>query len=252
MSSPKVDLVIEMVKELIQSGRLRAGDRLPNEAELAARLGVSRNSMREAVRAMQTTRILEAHQGDGTYVSDLDPAAMIEVLRFAVDVSDTRGVVWYLEIRRLLEVAAVQEVAVRRTPEQLARLEEVHARLMTETDAPTMMTLDGAFHDLLAELGGNPVQAALIRLVSAPTVRARVWRQRLLDRDYSRIRHEHETVMAAIRQRDVEGARGAMWLHLSDVIAWVKANPDAVARVGDPPPAAEDMPDARDRPRSRD
>lgn len=233
MSNRKVDQAIKMMKELIQSGSIRAGDRLPSESDLSAQLGVSRNSLREAVRALQTMRILEARQGDGTYVSDLDPAAMMEVLSFAVDVSDTRSVVWYLEIRRLLEVASVQEVTARRTPMQLARLEEVHQRLMTEDDASTMMALDTEYHELLAEMGSNPIQAALLRVVSAPTLRARVWRQRLADYDYGRIRRDHQAIMDAIREQNVTGAGYEMWRHLNQVIAWIEDNPEAlITKVG--------------------
>ena len=59
-------LVIEKVKRMISSGELRAGDRLPIEKELTARWGVSRGSLREAVRALAALRILETRQGDGT------------------------------------------------------------------------------------------------------------------------------------------------------------------------------------------
>ncbi|AKH99673.1 transcriptional regulator [Hoeflea sp. IMCC20628] len=229
MSSPKVDQAINLVKELIQSGQLRPGDRLPNEADLAAQLGVSRNSLREAVRAMQTMRILEARQGDGTYVSDLDPAGMMDVLRFAVDVSDARSVVWYLELRQLLEVATVQEAAVRRSPAQLAALKKLHREVLDENDSARLMALDGAFHNLIAEIGSNPIQAALLRIVSAPTVRARIWRQRLADFDFQSIRSEHGMIVDAIEHQRVDEARHAMWTHVNQVIRWVRDNPDALA-----------------------
>lgn len=229
MSSPKVDQAINLVKKLIQSGAVRPGDKLPNEGELAEQLGVSRNSLREAVRAMQTMRILEARQGDGTYVSDLDPAGMMDVLRFAVDVSDSRSVVWYLELRQILEVAATQEAAVRRTPGQLAKLRDLHQQVLEENDPGKLMALDGAFHSLIAEIGGNPVHAALLGVVSAPTVRARVWRQRIADFDYRSIRREHQQILNAIERQHVDQARHAMWGHLNNVIAWVRENPEALS-----------------------
>lgn len=228
MSSPKVDQAINLVKELIQSGAIRSGDKLPNEADLALQLGVSRNSLREAVRAMQTMRILEARQGDGTYVSDLNPADMMNVLRFAVDVSDSQAVVWYLELRQVLEVATTQEAAVRRTPQQLAQLEEVHQQVLNEDDPDKLMALDGAFHNLIADIGGNPLHAALLRVVSAPTVRARIWRQRISDYDYRAIRREHQQIIDAIARQNVDEARHAMWGHLNHLIAWVRDNPDAL------------------------
>lgn len=229
MSSGKVDQAIELVKDLIQSGSIRAGDRLPSEGELSVQLGVSRNSLREAVRAMQAMHILEARQGDGTYVSDLDPAAAMNVLRFAVDISDLQSVVWYLEIRRLLEVAVAQEAAARRTDEDMARLDAVHARLMAEPDGPEIMALDAEFHEILGKIGSNPIQAALLRVISASTLRARVWRQRLLDDSCARIRREHQVILEAIRARDVEAARNAMWQHINQVILWVEENPGSMA-----------------------
>lgn len=233
MSSPKVDQAIDLVKKLIQSGTIRPGDKLPNEADLATQLGVSRNSLREAVRAMQAMRILEARQGDGTYVSNLDPAGMIDVLRFAVDVSDSVSVVWYLELRQILEVATTQEAAVHRSAEQLAGLKHLHQQVLNENDPDKLMALDGAFHNAIADIGSNPVHAALLRVVSAPTVRARVWRQRIADYDYRAIRDEHQQILDAIERQSVDEARYAMWGHLNHVIAWVKDNPEAVTALED-------------------
>lgn len=229
MSSPKVDQAIHLVKELIQTGAIRPGDKLPKEEELAAQLGVSRNSLREAVRAMQTMRILEARQGDGTYVSTLDPTAMMEVLRFAIDVSDANSVVWFLELRRTLEMATTLGATVHRTNEQLNELKQIHARVLVENDSAALMALDGAFHNRIAEIGGNPIQAALLRVVSAPTLRARVWRQRLSDLDYQRIRTEHQSILDAIEHKDVQSAQHAMWAHLSQVIDWVQLNKETLA-----------------------
>ena len=230
MASPKVERAISLVKELIQSGQIRPGDQLPNEGDLSVQLGVSRNSLREAVRAMQTMRILEARQGDGTYVSDLDPAGMVDILRFAVDVSDARSVAWFLEIRRILEVAAVQEATARRTAAQLIRLKEIHHALLAQPDAEESLRLDGRFHDVLAEIGGNPIHAALLRVVSAPTLRARIWRQRLADYDFARVRTEHQAILDAVEAQDIEHARNAMWNHVNHVIEWVRANPAALSQ----------------------
>jgi GntR family transcriptional repressor for pyruvate dehydrogenase complex len=65
------DEAIEKIKAMITSGALRAGDRLPREADLAADLGLSRSSLREAVRALSLVNILDVRRGDGTYVTSL-------------------------------------------------------------------------------------------------------------------------------------------------------------------------------------
>src|ERR1700704_6899695 len=69
---------IESIRELIVSGEWGPGTRLPREADLAAQLGLSRNSLREAVRALSLARVLEVRQGDGTYVSSLEPSELLE------------------------------------------------------------------------------------------------------------------------------------------------------------------------------
>lgn len=224
LGSPKVDLAINLVKGLIQTGEFRPGDRLPNEAELSGKLGVSRNSLREAVRAMQAMRILESRQGDGTYVSNLDPAGMMEILSFAVDVSDAQSVYWFLELRRTLEVQAVESTTARRTARELHRLESIHAETLAEEDADRRMHLDTLFHNTIAEIAGNPVHTALLKVVSAPTLRARIWRQRTEDGEFDHLSCEHEDILCGIRTQDIQKARFAMWRHVGNVIDWVNNN----------------------------
>ena len=87
------DEAIEKIKAMIMSGALRAGDRLPREADLAADLGLSRSSLREAVRALSLVNILDVRRGDGTYVTSLEPRLLLEALSFIVDFhrDDTRA-----------------------------------------------------------------------------------------------------------------------------------------------------------------
>src|SRR5437016_14463405 len=74
---------VESIRELIASGEWGPGTRLPREADLAAQLGLSRNSLREAVRALALARVLEVRQGDGTYVSSLEPRELLAPTQFA-------------------------------------------------------------------------------------------------------------------------------------------------------------------------
>ena len=87
------DEAIETIKGMIVSGELRPGDRLPREADLAQRLGLSRSSLREAVRALSLVRILDVRQGDGTYVTSLDASLLLDALavRHRVERRPQRG-----------------------------------------------------------------------------------------------------------------------------------------------------------------
>src|SRR3954469_23790967 len=82
---PVTDVAIDRIKDMIISGELAPGDRLPKEADLAERLGLSRNSLREAVRALALINVLDVRQGDGTYVTSLEPHLLLDALSFVVD-----------------------------------------------------------------------------------------------------------------------------------------------------------------------
>src|SRR3954453_11012595 len=96
------DEAIQQIRELIRSGALPPGARLPPEAKLAAQLGISRNSMREAVRALQLARVLDARPGDGTYVTSLAPELLLEGLGSAIDLLQDDTLLDIMQIRVML------------------------------------------------------------------------------------------------------------------------------------------------------
>src|SRR6516225_9193959 len=104
---------IERIRELVASGKWGPGTRLPREADLAKQLGLSRNSLREAVRALSLARVLEVRQGDGTYVSSLEPGELLEPTLSATDLLRGRTVLELFEVRRMLEPEAAAMTAQR-------------------------------------------------------------------------------------------------------------------------------------------
>src|SRR5215831_7978774 len=121
------DDAIERIRDFVASGEWGPGTRLPREADLAKQLGVSRNSLREAVRALSLTRVLEVRQGDGTYVSSLEPGELLEPTLSATHLLRGRTVLELFEVRRLLEPEAAAAAAQRGD-------EEVGAALRAELD----------------------------------------------------------------------------------------------------------------------
>src|SRR6267143_240169 len=123
------DEAINKIQNLIISGSWGPGDRLPKESELAAQLGLSRNSLREAVRALSQLRVLEVRQGDGTYVSSLEPGLLLESTGFvsALLLGET-GIELY-EVRRILEAAAATLAAGRIDSEEKVELEQSLERM---------------------------------------------------------------------------------------------------------------------------
>src|SRR3712207_1697225 len=81
------DVGVQRIKAMIVDGELEPGSRLPVEHDLAAALGVSRGSLREGVRALAMMGVLETRQGDGTYVTSLDPSVLLAPMGFVVDLA---------------------------------------------------------------------------------------------------------------------------------------------------------------------
>ena len=93
---------IESIRAMIVDGRIEPGDRLPPEQELAEQLGLSRGSLREAVRALAQIKVLDVRRGDGTYVRSLQPSDLLSGMVFALELVQARGLDEVLEVRRLL------------------------------------------------------------------------------------------------------------------------------------------------------
>src|SRR5256885_14743935 len=107
------DEAIERIRGLIVSGEWGPGTRLPREADLAKQLGLSRNSLREAVRALSLARVLEVRQGDGTFVSSLEPEELLAPALSATHLLRGRTVLELFEGRRMPEPEAAAMAATR-------------------------------------------------------------------------------------------------------------------------------------------
>src|SRR5690349_12659754 len=127
------DKAIARIRELIQSGELVPGSKLPPEPELAAQLGLSRNLMREAVKALAVARVLEIRRGDGTYVTSLQPDILLGGLGGAVELlqGDTATLLELMEVRRLFEPITAALAATRISEPGLAEVKR-HLEAMRE------------------------------------------------------------------------------------------------------------------------
>ncbi|CAM5546305.1 FadR family transcriptional regulator OS=Streptomyces alboniger OX=132473 GN=CP975_06535 PE=4 SV=1 [Streptomyces alboniger] len=217
------DEAIEKIKGMIVSGALRPGDRLPRESELAADLGLSRNSLREAVRALSLIRILDVRQGDGTYVTSLDPRLLLEALSFVVDFHRDDTVLEFLAVRRILEPAATAMACAHITE---AELDELGGQLDALGSAPSLAELvacDLEFHRGIVKTSGNSVLCSLLDGVSGPTTRARVWRGLTQEDAVSRTLREHRAILTALRDRDAEAAKSWATVHIASVEQWLRS-----------------------------
>jgi GntR family transcriptional regulator, transcriptional repressor for pyruvate dehydrogenase complex len=216
------DEAIEKLRAMIVSGELRPGDRLPREADLATTLGLSRNSLREAVRALSLVRILDVRQGDGTYVSSLAADSLLEALNFIVEFHHDASVLELLEVRRILEPAASARAAVLITAPTIDQVTEILGRANADSPVEDLVKADVEFHRAIALAAGNSVLASLIESLSAPTQRARVWRGMTQEGALQRTLDEHQAIFDAIIRHDPEMARTWATVHVAGVEEWLR------------------------------
>src|ERR1017187_8847592 len=140
---------------MITSGTLRAGDRLPREADLAADLGLSRSSLREAVRALSLVNILDVRRGDGTYVTSLEPRLLLEALSFIVDFHRDDKLLEFLGVRRILEPAATAMAAERITDSEADSLRALLDSIGPDPAAEELVAKELGFHRRIGACSGN-------------------------------------------------------------------------------------------------
>src|SRR6266545_1456885 len=199
------DEAIVRIKEMIVSGELKPGDRLPREADLADRLGLSRNSLREAVKALSLIRVLDVRQGDGTYVTGLRAGDLLEAL----------------EVRRILEPAATAMAATRISEEEIAALSALCDLAAESQDIEELVSTDMEFHGRIARASGNLYLANLLASLSGPTARARIWRGITEQKAASRTVAEHRSIVDALASRQPDVARAWATVHVAGVEQWL-------------------------------
>lgn len=209
---------IRQIRDLVTSGKLMPGHKLPPERSLSEMLGVSRPSLREAIRALTAMGVLEIRQGSGTYVSSLSAELLTHPLSLVL-ASNGKSLQGLFEIRLILEVAAARWAASAISDEDLNRLAELDRQSHEHIhDLERFIEDDIAFHHTIHEASANPVLSALMESLSILGKGSRmVTAQRLQVRE--RTCREHRQIYAALREHDPAASAAAMAGHLEHVRA---------------------------------
>ncbi|MDP9865356.1 MULTISPECIES: FadR/GntR family transcriptional regulator [Streptosporangium] len=216
------DAAIDRIKQMILAGELAPGSRLPKEADLAERLGLSRNSLREAVRALALINVLDVRQGDGTYVTSLEPRLLLDAMSFVVDFHQDDTVLQFFQVRRILEPAATAMAATRMTESEVAELRKILSELPADPSVEQLVANDLEFHQRIAAGSGNAVLCSLIESLSGPTTRARIWRGLTQENALEKTREQHAAICDAIAARQPEVARAWATVHIAGVEEWLR------------------------------
>jgi len=220
-----VEQVIAYLREHVASQKLRPGARLPSETTISEKLGVSRPVVREAMRTLAATGLVEMAVGKRATIVPVDGEMMSRVISNAVLIgqANERDI---LELRRGVEIAMVALAAQHRTEEQAAQLQAIIAEMARDIDdGDRYLDLDLRLHVTLAEATGNPLYSLLIDalrqliLVAMTTGRER-WSE---IQGLSRVQELHEQIVAAVVAGDPAAAAAAMAQHFDDALTVILA-----------------------------
>lgn len=204
--------------------KLRPGDAIPSEASLIDQLGVSRGSLREALKSLQALGILETRHGSGTFVSSLSFETLADGMVFHAKLGgadDLSTIAELADIREILETSLIRRVAGRLDPSQLAVLDALVARMAERSERHEEADdLDREFHAALyAGLGGALVNQLLEAFWKALSAARPLLPQSFLHGDEAV--EKHREIVEAVRTGTAEDAAVAMRDHFAPTRAWV-------------------------------
>ncbi|MGH3166500.1 MAG: FadR/GntR family transcriptional regulator [Trebonia sp.] len=218
---PGYELVAEQILELIARSRLRPGERMPTENEIAAQLGTSRTVVREAVKILSALGRVRVQKGRGLYVADGDGMLGIRWGGFFLP-TDLDHVYMLFEFRRVQESEASRLAATRATPAELRAI-EAGAQACREGHVSGQPELfrhgDDEFHLSIAAASHNPFLVEAIREARRLLLQsARIGLRGTVGGHAAEAVEEHAAICDAIRRADAEGAARAATRHLDNTL----------------------------------
>jgi GntR family transcriptional repressor for pyruvate dehydrogenase complex len=216
--------VIEQIQNMVMTGVLKKGDKLPSERDLVEQLGVSRASIREAIRALEMIGLIESRQGEGNFIGGDINSSFFEPLSvmFMLNGGQPEDV---LELRRVIEVEAVALAAEKITAEQSVELQELMEEFRNAADEMERVHIDKAVHDKIAEIGGNYLILILLNTISSllesfiRDARGMILREES-NRDLLLV--QHQEICDGIIAKDSKRAIKAMKIHLETINTTMK------------------------------
>ncbi|MBP1918061.1 FadR/GntR family transcriptional regulator [Youngiibacter multivorans] len=213
------ETVIDQIKDMIISGELKKGDRLPPERDLVDTLNVSRTSIREALRALQIIGLVECRQGGGNFIRESFEDNLIEPLSLMFVLQNSRNLE-LIELRKSIEVQMAALAADKVTDTELGELEGIIKKMKKNPSEAESVRLDADFHYLIARASGNKLMESILRAVSSlMDTFIKETREELLvnPENDEKLVETHEDIAVALRSHDSSKAADAMERHLDFV-----------------------------------
>ena len=219
--------IADRLLSLIREQQLKPGDRLPPERDLSTIMGVSRATVREALRSLATMNVIELRHGSGTYVTSLEPQLLVEHFDLVFSLNDN-SFLDLVEARKNIEPGATALAALRKTSDEITALEDILQRswqIMREQPSE-FPKLDIEFHVKVAECSKNAllsrIMQAVTRLGIASSERTAITRGGYSLQRIERAIQKHQEIFNAIKAGDAELARQHLIEHLRQVEATLR------------------------------
>ncbi|CUX57211.1 HTH-type transcriptional regulator LutR [Clostridium sp. C105KSO15] len=206
--------IIRYIQNYIEENDLKAGDKLPSQEQLLEMMGVSRTSLREAVKTLEARNVLEARNGKGVFVGNQKDSGFLSLIDFTMEKGELLNV---LEVRKILEHGILPMVIHRATEEELKELGGIVKILMEKFHQGLRQTEeDKQFHYMIYRLSHNEIMYKLILSISS--VMDQFWEFPLnMEEPFFESMALHETLYQAICERNVKKAQ-AINEQLLDVV----------------------------------
>ena len=211
--------IVQQVLTLIENGKLKRGDHLPSERELTEAFKVSRTTVREAIRTLESMKLLQCRQGNGTYVLASSEEALIQPLAAALfNANDNIRDIFY--IRKIIEPHVASLAAENATPQEVGEMEKIlHEQEACIGRGGSVLETNTLFHNRLAGATKNRV---IERLLLALIDLLHQAREDYLSEDERNARAKrslegHQQILTAIKNGDCDGALTLMLQHLEDI-----------------------------------
>jgi GntR family transcriptional regulator, transcriptional repressor for pyruvate dehydrogenase complex len=209
-----VDQIIEHFKQALIKGELKAGQRVPSEAELGAQFGVGRSAIREAMKVLRALGVVSIQQGNGTYIVDHPSPVMLNPLIFAI-ILETEMSDDLVQLRRLVEIGYCELAAQHATDDDWARIElaqrQLEAQLALDAlDYETLAHLDLDFHHAILAASHNPLVMRIAQAVEEMFFASMRNTYAYVTDNLEQAIRFHRDIMHAIRAGDLEQIRLAV------------------------------------------
>ncbi|MCY6484589.1 FadR/GntR family transcriptional regulator [Clostridium aestuarii] len=208
--------VIEQIKGMISDGTLKRGDKLPSERDLVQQLGVSRASIREALRALDIIGLIESRQGEGNFIRESFENGLVEPLSIMFMLNESKPKEIF-ELRKVMEIETAALAAKRISESELEVLKDLVNKMENSNDEEIKVKIDKKFHYTIAHASGNFVIFNILNTLSTlidafiKDARKEILRK---DKNKNTINTQHEAIYNALKEHNPGEAATVMRKHM--------------------------------------